>query len=181
MTLMKRVLASLIMLLTALCISSQAQKGQTEKQGGNPTGPCSVLSSGGTVYDTTECEELARNGRLIQKDKKGNLTALVLVAGKTTKWKVVAKAKGKSIAGVPVKLTSKKDNSIVAQAVTDRKGMFSLSIPATFQGDVDSYINEGGFCFEFVQPDIVTIKEIICVDDGTLEPLKFRVVKVTRP
>jgi hypothetical protein len=165
MNLAKTITASLILsvaitLGAAGAAATQVEKKNTEKQRLKPgSGPCAVLNIGGTVYDASQCEELAATGRTILKNRAGAAISFVVVAGTTCEWQVVSKKERVPVGGLLIQVISKKDRSIVAKGTTDRRGILSLTIPSDLQGEfqvgpapqsLQGGDDNVGFCFRLL-------------------------------
>lgn len=149
---------------------AKEKKADVDKQAGSP---CAVLSTGGTVRDPSQCAELARTGSLLWKGN-GARPTLILKAGRTTEWQLVAKNKGRKLADVPVVLISKKDHKTILRTKSDAKGRFRFSAPSGFHGPFESHIDEGGYCFQKLESDEAHLEDI-CEDDydGEICPSSF--------
>lgn len=130
-------------------------------QAAPPAGdPCAVLNSGGTVFDTRECAELAANGMVVRP------AGWTILAGRSYLWKVVTgvatgtdtssrtAAAGGRVAvsgtyadgvglkdlsgrgGMPVALVRASDRTVVARAVSAADGSFRLAVPADASGEL---------------------------------------------
>jgi hypothetical protein len=130
-------------------------------QAGPPAGdPCAVLNSGGTVFDTRECAELASTGMLVRP------AGWTILAGRSYLWKVVTGvATGTDTSGrtpgaqarvavtgtysdgvglpnlsgrggMPVALVRASDRTVVARAVSAADGSVRIAVPADASGEL---------------------------------------------
>ena len=187
----------LAFLFTILCLlfsagtaSAQTPQGAAAKQAFNP---CDVLKEGGTVYDPSQCDELALNGMTFLRNKAGRGgSTLVMVAGKKSDWQLTTKSKKTGLSGIAVWLRRKADKSVVARSVTNAKGIVSLTIPSNLEGEVElvtaqSSMKQGtgdgngdneGFCFRLLPTERYYLCEIEEVDPPFNFCLRFRIVQV---
>ena len=106
---------------------------------GPSNGPCAVLATGGTVFDTTECEPLERHGR-----HTAGLQRTVLFVGPH-----------------PIR-----GFAVAARIVADNNGVLGLPVPSTFNGTLaqEAPGDNVGFCFRTLPSEPVHL-EVMCVDD----------------
>lgn len=162
-----------------------AAKNQTERQ----FNPCDVLKQGGTVYDSSQCDELLNKGMTFLRNKAGGASTLFMLAGKRSEWKLTSKNKEAVLAGTKVLLRNKANRSKVAEAIADASGRFALTIPANLEGEVEIVtaqhsVKQGdneGFCFRLLPQEKHTLCEMH-VEDVPFD-ICLRVVKgrSTRP
>jgi hypothetical protein len=154
-----RVLRSLspafLFLLLALPSAAAGQSPGGRAPAAPPAGdPCAVLNAGGTVFDASECAELAATGMVARP------TGWTLLAGSSYVWKIVtgvatgtdtsgrtARAIGtysdgtgrpdpSARAGMPVALVRASDRAVVARARTAADGSFRIAVPADVRGEL---------------------------------------------
>ncbi|HEX8210044.1 MAG TPA: hypothetical protein VF584_07640 [Longimicrobium sp.] len=147
--------------LLALPSTAAGQPTRGRAPAAPPAGdPCAVLNSGGTVFDTRECAELASTGMVVRP------AAWTILAGRSYLWKVVTgvatgtDTSGRTPAGrarvavsgtyadgvgmptlsarggMPVALVRASDRSVVARAVTAADGSFRIAVPADASGEL---------------------------------------------
>lgn len=153
--------------------------------------PCDVLNQGGTVYDPTQCDELATNGSTFLKNKAGKGGTLVMLAGQKAEWQLTSKNKEARLDGTEVLLRRKADHSIVAKAITNARGRFTLPIPADLEGEVELVTAQHsmkqkngdnvGFCFEYLPREHHTLSCIDEPDDSYVLVLRVVQARPTRP
>jgi hypothetical protein len=149
----------LLLALPSAVAGQPTTRGRT--QAAPPAGdPCAVLNSGGTVFDTRECAELAATGMLVRP------AAWTILAGRSYLWKVVTGvATGTDTSGrtgvagarvgttgtysdgvglkdltarggMPVALVRASDRAVLARAVSAADGSFRLTVPADASGEL---------------------------------------------
>ncbi|HYW06292.1 MAG TPA: hypothetical protein VE913_05010 [Longimicrobium sp.] len=114
--------------------------------------PCAVLNSGGTVFDASECEQLAATGMVVRP------AGWTLLAGRSYPWKIVTAPATSTDPGrvavtgtyadgvgappispdraMPVALVRVADRSVVARTVTAADGSFRLVVPPNVTGEL---------------------------------------------
>lgn len=142
-----------------------AAAGQSSSHGRSPAappagGPCTVLNSGGTVFDASECAELAATGVVVRP------AGWTVLAGRSYVWKIVTgvatgtdtsgrtPGAGARVAvtgtysdgvgspdlsargGMPVALVRASDRTVVARAASAADGSFRLVVPADARGEL---------------------------------------------
>lgn len=200
----RALLPAALPLLLALPLGAAAQGAPAGRAPGSPPAgsPCSVLATGGTVFDASECAQLAATGMVVR---------WTIVAGRTYTWKIVTapatsldrRAIGTYSDGttrdvssdhtaraMPVALIRADDRSVVARTVTGPDGSFRLTVPAGASGEMrlvgfpwtgatppaeTVVCNGAGECFDYCPlPSMPTTLEPICVEDPGLVLLVAR-------
>jgi len=178
----------LVLLAAALSLvagSAAAQGGTNTRTVSGPVSgsPCDVLASGGTVFDTRECDLLRANGVVRQG---AQWTAL---AGRTLSLHLVSKDPKAVLGDVPVAVFRRTggDRTPVAQARTRADGTFRLALPVSLTGEfvllsptgggsadpAEILVCDGnGNCFDFCPlPPMPATMELMCVEDTDLMPI----------
>ncbi|MBV9773865.1 MAG: hypothetical protein JO040_07940 [Gemmatimonadetes bacterium] len=176
----RALLSATLPLLLALPFGAAAQGAPAGRAPGSPPAgsPCSVLATGGTVFDASECAQLAATGMVVR---------WTLVAGRTYAWKIVtapATSSDRTSRAMPVALIRADDRSVVARTVTAPDGSFRLAVPAGASGEMrlvgfpwtgaappaeTVVCNGAGDCFDYCPlPSIPTTLEPMCAEDPGL-------------
>ncbi|HEX8209783.1 MAG TPA: hypothetical protein VF584_06310 [Longimicrobium sp.] len=146
-------LAPLFLLLALPSVAAGQSPGGRAPAAPPAGDPCAVLNSGGTVFDASECAELAATGMVARP------TGWTILAGRSYAWKIVtAVATGTDTSGrtrtvhgtfsdgstadrsarggMPVALVRASDRAVLARATTAADGSFRLAIPAGARGEL---------------------------------------------
>jgi hypothetical protein len=166
--------------------TAAAQGGANNRTVNGPVSgsPCDVLASGGTVFDTRECDLLRANGVVRQG---AQWTAL---AGRTLSLRLVSKDAKAVLGDVPVGVfRTGSDRTPVVQARTGADGTFRLGLPVGLSGEfhllsvtggdaagpAEILVCDGnGNCFEFCELPAMPapVLEPMCVEDTQLAILR---------
>lgn len=172
-------------MMTLVSGTAAAQGGANNRTVNGPVSgsPCDVLASGGTVFDTRECDLLRSTGVVRHGDR---WTAL---AGRTLSLRLVSKDAKAVLGDVPVGVYRRTggDRTPVAQARTGADGTFRLSLPVSLNGEfvllspsgggpadpAEILVCDGnGNCFDFCPlPSMPTTMEPMCVEDTDITPI----------
>jgi hypothetical protein len=149
-------LASLFLLVALPSAAAGQSPGGRAPAAPPAGGPCAVLSSGGTVFDASECAELAATGMVARP------TGWTILAGRSYNWKIVTgvatgtDTSGRTAAGratgtysdgvgmpdlsarggMPVALVRASDRAVLARTTTAADGSFRLTVPAGARGEL---------------------------------------------
>ncbi|HEX8211499.1 MAG TPA: hypothetical protein VF584_15110 [Longimicrobium sp.] len=180
-----RRLILLAAMMTLASGTAAAQSGANNRTVNGPVSgsPCDVLASGGTVFDTRECDLLRSSGVVRHGDQ---WTAL---AGRTLSLRLVSKDAKAVLGNVPVGVYRPgSGRTPVVQARTGADGTFRLGLPVGLTGQFHLLSMTGGDaagpaeilvcdgngnCFEFCELPAMPapVLEPMCVEDAILAPI----------
>jgi hypothetical protein len=178
-------LVLLAALMTLVAGTAAAQGGANNRTVSGPVSgsPCDVLASGGTVFDTRECDLLRSTGVVRHGDQ---WTAL---AGRTLSLRLVSKDAKAVLGDVQVGVYRPgSDRTPVVQARTGADGTFRLGLPVGLTGQFHLLSMTGGDaaspaeilvcdgngnCFEFCElPSMpAPVLTPMCVDEAIVTPI----------
>ena len=178
-------LAAMMSAFTLASGTAAAQSGANNRTVNGPASgsPCDVLASGGTVFDTRECDLLRSTGVVRRGDQ---WTAL---AGRTLSLRLVSKDAKAVLGDVAVGVFRPgSDRTPVAQARTGANGTFRLGLPVGLTGQFHLLsvtggdapgpaeilvCDDNGNCFEFCElPSMpAPVLEPMCVDEAIVTPI----------
>ncbi|HEX8242278.1 MAG TPA: hypothetical protein VF541_02235 [Longimicrobium sp.] len=187
-------------LLAFICLGHAAVRPAAAQTGVNarppsaapPSTPCPLLGQGGTVFDTSECEQLRATGALFRP------SGWVVVAGRPVELRLVGE--GRSVpANVPVTLMRTSGpravrgalDSLAVRSGADGRvrfvftpattGTFQMTVPAGGEAKPKMVCDANGHCFTFCP--IATEKNVLTpvavCDDAPLRDLHLPSVQLS--